>query len=304
MTVEFVCYKESRSVFWFRHVLHRLVDKLKRRRVFPRGPRLCAFPNDLIGRELAVAGAYEPAGISAIEWLCDKGVIDLNPGATFLDIGANIGVYAVSLAGRFPSVFAFEPHPITSQILGLNVALNGLGNVSMQPYALSDQDGVADLIDMSHDNVGASTLEPARACGGTHRVELRHAGAAVRALTKSRVALIKLDVEGHELKVLSGLKELLKEQRPVVAFEANDAALAQSVPALLREVGYTTFVALDYSPVVRSLLFRVILLTLRGVKYSLRTVESLEGRQCSLVFAFDEEASARYNSAMRLTGKS
>ncbi len=289
---------EFRRTFWMRHVLHRMVRHLKGRGQFPVEPRLCAFPNDLIGRELAVAGSYEAAGIDAVRWLCDNGIVEKPEGSAFLDIGANIGIYTASLAHRFAEVVAFEPHPITSLLLELNTRINSLANVSVQPYALSDADGYAELADAGFDNVGASSLERGRASGMNHRVKLRQASVAVRDITNRRVSLIKLDVEGHELKVVMGLADLLREQHPIVAFEANSPEQADSLPEILRELGYVQFVALDYWPVVKSLALRVLLLTLLGVRHRLSSVTHLGGRQCSLVFAFDSAAAERWAAAL------
>ena len=292
-----ICYVESRRVFWARHLLHRLVKRLKRQGRFPVHPRLVAFPNDLIGRELAVAGAYEPDGIRAMQWLCDSGIVAAPESHAFLDIGANIGIYTTAMAGRFAEALAFEPHPVTARVLALNVEINGLRNVKVQRVALSDRDGEAELFDAGHDNVGASSLEHAAQDGAplpSHRVPLLQGEAAVRAATARRVGLIKLDVEGHELKVIEGLSGLLAEHMPVLAFESNDPALAVSVPARLRTLGYESFVVLDFWPVVGWLPLRVLLLTLLGVRHALRPVESLEGGAYSLVFALPPAAAARW----------
>lgn len=294
-----ICYVESRRIFWVRHLLHRLVRRLKRQGRFPTQPRLVAFPNDLIGRELAVAGAYEPYGIQAMRWMCESGIVAHARDSVFLDVGANIGMYSTAMADCFAEVLAFEPHPLTAKVLTLNVEINQLDNVHVHQIALSDQDGYADLFDAGHDNVGASSLERRQEQGEAHRVVLQRGAPVVCDSTSLRVALIKLDVEGHELKAINGLSELIAAQLPVLAFELNDSTLAVLLPARLRELGYETFIALDFWPSVSSLPLRVLLLTLFGVRHALRPVASLEGKTYPLVFALSPEQSALWNSSLR-----
>jgi hypothetical protein len=62
------------------------------------------------------------------------------------------------------------------------------------------------------------------------------------------VGLIKIDVEGHELEVVEGLKQVLVEQSPIVLFESNSAHKGNAVIDRLRGYGYRRF----YVPAARS----------------------------------------------------
>lgn len=286
---------ESRRTFWARHLLHRMVASLKRRGRNLTTYRLCAFPNDLIGREIAVTGTYEGAGIAAIEWLCEHGVIENTQQAAFLDVGANVGIYTVALAARFGSVLAFEPHPVTSRVLALNVSINDLRNVVVLDYALSDSDATAELCEGDSDNLGASSLERGTDATKRYTVTLRHAASAVRETTAAPVALIKMDVEGHEPKVVAGLWRLIAEQQPILAFEANDHVHNQRLVEQLSQLGYERFLALDYCPAIRHLWLRVLVLTLAGVRHELKPVSNLDDARYSLVFALPSRAAARWD---------
>lgn len=288
---------EPRRVFWMRGMLRRLTFALQRRGHNSPPYRLCAFPNDVIGRDIALTGTYEDAGIAAIEWLCEKGIIENPAGSAFLDIGANIGVYTVAIGARFAKVLAFEPHPVISQLLALNVDINGLHNVDQLNYGLSDRDGTAKLWEGDAGNFGASSIERGIGGGRQYTIALRHASAAIREATDLPVAVIKMDVEGHEPKVIAGLADLLSKQQPVIAFEANDPVHNGDLLTQLRQFGYSNFFALDHSPAAPFFWLRVALLTLIGVRTRLRSVSSLEGRCYSMVFALAPHAAKRFRSA-------
>lgn len=289
-----IVFKESRGVFWLRHLLQRFV------RFFRKNPnrkfRICAFPDDQIGRDIAVTGLYEEAAIRSVEWMIRSEVIDSNRSGFFLDIGANIGIYTLVLAGRFHTVLAFEPHPMTRRLLQLNVEINGLSNVVVSPYALSNETGYAVLRE-EVGNIGASTIDGSDCDKEGCRVEVREASPLVEEfLAGASISFIKLDVEGHELKVLQGLRRVLAEQTPVIAFEANRPSQSEDILALLRELGYVKFIAIDLWPAIPSSMLNVLIHTIIGVRYVVKEVNVIE-KDYSLVFALDLKASERWKAA-------
>lgn len=294
---EFV-HLEPRRVFWLRGMLHHLIDSLRRHGHNNPAYRLCAFPNDVIGRDIALTGTYEAAGIAAIEWLCEKGIIENPAESAFLDIGANVGVYTVAIGARFARVVAFEPHPVINRVLALNVDINQLSNVDRLDYGLSDKDGTAKLWEGNAGNFGSSSIERGIGLGRQYGITLRHASTAVREITSLRVALIKMDVEGHEPKVIAGLADLLGEQQPVVAFEANDPMHNGELLTRLRGAGYSNFLALDYTPTVPIFWARVATLTLTGVRTRLKSISSLEGKRYSMVFALPRHVATRFHASI------
>jgi FkbM family methyltransferase len=161
-------------------------------------------------------------------------------GETFLDVGANIGVYSL-LAVSTPGVeaHAFEPGAVASTRLVENIRLNSAsGRVEVDRRAVGSERGsvamTSDLYAMNR-VVTAPDASPA----GTTTVEMTTLDEWGAENPDRRVGLVKVDVEGHEIEVLEGGRELLRRERPVLIVEVNDP---DRLGATLAELGYTPFV--------------------------------------------------------------
>lgn len=141
--------------------------------------------------------------------------------AVAVDGGAHIGVLTVLLASLCPTgrVYAFEPGPGSRSHLVDNVAANHLDNVVVEDAALYDTDGeivfAFDEIYPAGSHVGADGL-------GVRSVRL---DSWARARGIERLDLLKLDVEGSEVRVLSGAQETIRRFRPTAIVECNPVAL-------------------------------------------------------------------------------
>jgi FkbM family methyltransferase len=164
-----------------------------------------------------------------------------------LDVGANIGLYTVELARRSRQVHAFEPLPDMAALLRRTVPRN----VVVHDIALSDRSGEAELVipsaggELVH---GLASLEPGvgSAAGqfAVQKVPMRPLDAVIR----DEVAFVKIDVEGHELHVLDGARELIDRSRPVFLVEAEERHRPGATQALFRffgDRGYATYFILD-----------------------------------------------------------
>ncbi len=175
----------------------------------------------------------------------------------FVDVGANQGGWSLIAAGRGARVFSFEPVPLTRERLESNLSANPetiRQRVRVFPFGLSDRDEqatfTADLDAANH--LVSGQVAPT---GRTITVDLVKADDILRA---ERPVLIKIDVEGEELRVLQGARNILAApslQAVVMEtfrpFNFTKPALI-AAEALLKEQG---FLPAAYDPWRRELRF-------------------------------------------------
>ena len=183
------------------------------------GMRLQLTPRGAIAEQLCREGGFEPQEVSLILSL-------IQPGGTFFDVGANVGLFSLAAAKRFPDahIYAFEPCAATLEILKRNVALNGASQVTPVPVALMDHSGTASLQTNAPGKDGLNTLgEPTHpACRIVSR-ETVSVSTLDDFLASERligVDVMKVDVEGAELLVLRGGEKLLSgPHAPLILYE-------------------------------------------------------------------------------------
>jgi FkbM family methyltransferase len=157
----------------------------------------------------------------------------------FIDVGAHIGKYAISVARRLAEngvVIAIEPDPSNFDLLSRNVSLNGLKNVILKNVACGDKNGTAMLY--VHDEFSTLNSFYINRGGQKVRVDTITLDTLVDQLRIGRIDLIKVDVEAAEADVMRGSISLLKRYRPKIVFEAYNALCLRHVMEILSPLGY------------------------------------------------------------------
>ena len=171
-------------------------------------------------------GAYEP-GLLAFLRDC---AATTGPGSVFVDIGANTGQHALFMASRVDQVHAFEPWPEALDRLEKNISLNALSNVTVHQFGLGEENGTVSFHSPASSNLGTGSFRAdVNATPSVGVLSVRRGDDVFAASGLDRMDIVKIDVEGFELKVLSGLRETLARFRPVIVLEL--------LPVVVREQG-------------------------------------------------------------------
>jgi FkbM family methyltransferase len=140
-----------------------------------------------------------------------------------LDIGSNIGQWTRPLAKRFASVICFEPNPNFRQCFKRNITE---ANVVLWPYGLSDrehraqQDFNSTILNQGKGDIECRTLD---------------------SFGLTNVDFVKIDVDGFEVPLLEGAREILTKNNAVVNIEMKRDKRMDTVKraeAILRDLGY------------------------------------------------------------------
>lgn len=169
----------------------------------------------VIDNDLYRLGCYEAGTLRFIR----ESVSD---DSTVVDVGANIGAMTLFAAKLVPDggVLAFEALPHIADDLRQNVALNGFTNVAVHQVALGERRGYANIFPNLEERGSSSLLEKSndsRAYDKPRQVSMRPLDDFTRAAGK--IAVIKIDVEGYESKVLEGAQRTIDEHCPAIILE-------------------------------------------------------------------------------------
>lgn len=173
----------------------------------------------------------------------------VKPGDTVVDIGANYGVYALSLAKKVGSsgqVWAFEPATSTAELLTESAAANGINWLKVRQQALSNRQGTAWLQMpgqselnslVSLDSSGATSE-----AGPGEEVPVTTLDACLEEFGWSKVDVLKIDAEGEEERILLGGTRFFQDLSPLVMFEVKAGIeLHLDLADRFQQIGYQCF---------------------------------------------------------------
>lgn len=178
-------------------------------------------------------------------WIADH-LRRRNTGA-YIDVGANIGILAGSVAALVPdrAVIAFEPISDTALQAAATFELNKLRNVVLWQAAVSDTEGEVGMSvpDGEADQAAIRVSDPLGVLGPLQRVHAVTLDQLAGTGSIPAPAVVKIDVEGHEPEAIRGMISLLRRERPLLIFEylRRSTWCLDEVIELLRGAGYTRF---------------------------------------------------------------
>ena len=167
-----------------------------------------------------------------------------------IDIGAHIGLHTIHFAKIAKLVIALEPEPSNFRLLKENIKVNKASNVIALPIAASNYDGYIDLYispsSGSHSVEVYNDLEMRASSKyiGKIKVPCIKIDTLLKMLGLSKADIVKIDVEGHEHKVLEGMTRILTNVPPRVLIIEIDKG-SKLVDELRNRYGYRFVIKLD-----------------------------------------------------------
>jgi FkbM family methyltransferase len=213
------------------------------------GANLEVDVRDACGRKIYFFGVWEPNLTAFVQRR-------LRHGDAFIDVGANIGYFAVlasKLVGQGGKAVAVEAIPTTYDVLLRNLKRNAALNVRSINQAASDKNEKLEFFTSPDSVVGTSTIS--KSFGERHGLFARctvDAAPLCSVLMPEEIRsarIVKVDVEGAELKVMLGLQELLQHGRADLEFAIEVQATSFSqVTSFFRQYGFNAYhMPNDYS---------------------------------------------------------
>jgi FkbM family methyltransferase len=206
-------------------------------------PSMAVYSREFVSRFIISYGFYERHYIRELFKFLERKDV-LTHEKTCLDIGANIGNHSVRFSQIFRQVYAFEPHPRNYLLLKANSMLRS--NINTIETALGSRHSRANM-SFNMENMGQSSI--AKRVGDYNiEVEIDTLDNFVHKHDIDDIALIKLDVEGHEEDVLKGAFETLNNQKPIVVMECLPDDIvngSSSSIKMLQSMGYRSFYSIE-----------------------------------------------------------
>jgi FkbM family methyltransferase len=213
------------------------------------GFRLLVRADEDLGRDVFFFREYEPREIAYV-------LRNLRDSDICLDVGANVGVYTLSLAAKASegSVHAFEPAALNWHVLEVNVLANRLSNVILNNCAIGDRNVDVEFY-VAQDGGFSSTLDTGRkAIVAKTQVRMITVDSYCYQASLPRVDFLKVDVEGGEPGVIRGAHELLSDSKRkprLIMLELYEPMLLKfgagirDVVSLMKGYGYAPSICVD-----------------------------------------------------------
>lgn len=190
----------------------------------------------IIGKALSVYGEYTQIEIDVLNMF-------INENSTVYDIGGNIGYHTLGFSSKARHVHAFEPNEKNLRLLELNCGKKQ--NITIHAVACSDTKGDSFISDYELNDLGnygeCMMSDSGQSCK-TIRID---------DLDLPKPDVIKIDVEGHELKVFNGMRQTIRDSKPVIMYEAMHGTGFDLIYDFLHtELGYRIywFPVMNYNP--------------------------------------------------------
>ena len=176
----------------------------------------------------------------------------LKKGDVFIDVGSNIGLFSLiasKIVGDKGKVICFEPSPLTYTRLKENVTINNFNNLDVRNLGLSDSIGELTFYVSNNGYDAWNSFSPSadNKLELSIKVPVSTLDFELNEIDKSKIKLVKIDVEGWEKFVLQGAKDFLINFNPIVMVEFteqntfNSGYPVHDIYDIMNSYGYTWY---------------------------------------------------------------
>lgn len=164
--------------------------------------------------------------------------------STFIDIGGNVGLYSLYFKKKFNSkIFIFEPDDNNLELLHKTNKKNKFENFYILPFAVSDKNKIKNfLLDEYTGATGSleavNNVPQQRMKLNTFKNVLSVKLDDLPFFESENISVIKIDVEGHEDKVINGALNLIKKYLPIIVVESEEIKI-KLIEEILFPLNYT-----------------------------------------------------------------
>lgn len=168
---------------------------------------------DSVQSSIFYRGVYEPR-------VTEVFLKELRPGDNVLDLGANVGYFTLLAAhavGTTGAVHAFEPSYELAERLRADVKQNGFNNVTVHELAVSDSNGSAFLSESSNLTApaGGRFVTEVATSGRANSIQMVTVDSCLQGMDFD---VVKIDIEGAELRAIRGMSATIRRSRPRLMF--------------------------------------------------------------------------------------
>jgi len=168
----------------------------------------------------------------------------LHPGQKAIDIGANYGLFTLSMAraiGAAGRIWSFEPASSTAAFLAESICINGFSQITLDQRALSDRAGTAQL-SLNENSEFNELVRGSDATGASETVPLTTLDTAMQEHGWRDIDFVKIDAEGEEAAIIRGGRDFFQFLSPLVQYEVKAGnhvhlELARS----FQDIGYASY---------------------------------------------------------------
>jgi FkbM family methyltransferase len=169
----------------------------------------------------------------------------LRPGQHVIDIGANYGVYTLSMAravGSLGKVWAFEPASSTAALLAQSIAANGFTQITLEKTAVSGRPGTARLSLNDNSELNELVRGDNGAAGRSEEVPLTTLDEGLQRYKWADIAVLKIDAEGEEANILKGGENFFSRLSPLIEYEVKAGnTLHLELISAFSALGYSSY---------------------------------------------------------------